>query len=116
MDRESQIMLAARERCLSLPECRETGSWGHPNFRAGKRTYVTFEWIQGRPSIAFRVGAADVERLLGRKGSFLTPYGRGQWVSLWADGRVSWKLVASLIEQSYRTVALKGMIAILDGT
>lgn len=116
MNGESQIMQAAREHCLSLPESRETGSWGHPNFRAGKRTFVAFEWIQGRPSIAFRVGAADVERLLGRKGFFVTPYGRGQWVSLWADVRLSWRLVASLIDRSYRTVALQGMIAMLDGT
>lgn len=102
--------------CLSLPETSEVGSWGHPNFRAGKRTLVTIEWIKGRPSIAFRLNPTDVDLVLARKGFFLTPYGRGQWVSAWADGSLNWGLVGRLLEQSYRRVAIKRMIATLDGT
>jgi len=105
-----------RKRCLSLPESSETNSWGHPNFRAGKRTFAAFEWIKGRPSIAFRLGPTDVGRLLRRKGFFVTPYGQGRWVSLWADGSLDWDLVGRLLERSYREVALKRMVAALDGT
>ena len=53
----------ARDLCLSLPETTGCVSWGHPNFRAGKRAFVAFEWIQGRPSIAFKLNATDAERL-----------------------------------------------------
>ena len=103
-----------RKLCLSLPETCEVDSWGHPNFRAGKRTFVTFEWFNGRPSIAFRLNATDIERLVRRKRFFVTPYGRGKWVSLWADGRVSWTVIRELVKRSYRIVALKRMIAALD--
>jgi predicted DNA-binding protein (MmcQ/YjbR family) len=103
-----------RPLCLSLPETSESGSWGHPNFRAGKRTFAAFEWIGKRPSIAFRLDAVDVDLLLQRKNFFATPYGRGQWVSLWADGPVSWRLVERLLLRSYRQVALKRMVAALD--
>jgi hypothetical protein len=55
-----------------------------------------------------------VERLLGRKEFFVTPYGRGQWVSLWADGRIDWRAVNDLVPRSYRVVALKRMLKALD--
>jgi len=103
-----------RALCLALPETSERPSWGHPNFRAGKRTFVAYERIKGRPSIAFRLDQADVERLLQRKLFFTTPYGRGQWISLWADGAIDWNAVADLVERSYRMVALKRMLAALD--
>jgi predicted DNA-binding protein (MmcQ/YjbR family) len=105
-----------RALCLSYPEASEAPSWGHPNFKAGKKVFVAFEQVTGRPSIAFRLEAKDVERLLMRKQFFETPYGQGQWVSLWADDGLDWKAVTDLVERSYRVVALKRMIAALgDG-
>src|SRR6266542_1587130 len=108
------VVLRLRSLCLSFPETTETLSWGHPNFRAGKRTFATFEIVKGRPSIAFRLDPAGVRVLLHKKNFFVTPYGQGRWVSAWVDGSVDWKLVAGLLERSYRTVALKRMLQTLD--
>jgi predicted DNA-binding protein (MmcQ/YjbR family) len=105
-----------RALCLAYPEASETASWGHPNFKAGKKIFVAFEHIKGRPSIAFRLAPSNVERLLVRRQFFVTPYGRGQWVSLWADGAVDWKAVTDLVDRSYRLVAQKRMIAALEGS
>jgi predicted DNA-binding protein (MmcQ/YjbR family) len=102
--------------CLAYPETSETASWGHPNFKAGTKTFVAFEQVKGRPSIAFRLDPQDVERLLTRRQFFVTPYGRGQWVSLWAEGTIDWKAVADLVDRSYRLVALKRMVAALDAS
>jgi predicted DNA-binding protein (MmcQ/YjbR family) len=109
-----QTLKKLRSICLSLPETSETSSWGHPNFKAGKKTFVAFERVKQRASIAFRLDAAEVERLLGRKEFFVTPYGRGQWVSLWADGRIDWRAVNDLVTRSYRVVALKRMLKALE--
>src|SRR5215216_4106429 len=98
----SPVLSRLRALCLSLPETSETASWGHPNFRAGKRTFVAYEVVRGRGSIAFRATKSDAERLLVRPQFFETPYGRGQWVSVWADGAVDWKLVHDLARRSYR--------------
>jgi predicted DNA-binding protein (MmcQ/YjbR family) len=103
-----------RALCLSFPESSETSAWGHPNFRAGKKTFATFEHIEGRPSIAFRLGHADAERLLLGDQFFATPYGRGRWVSIWAHPKVDWHLVADILQRSYKEVALKRMIAALE--
>lgn len=109
-----RVLTRLRELCLSLPETSEVGSWGHPNFRAGKRTFSTLEWVNGRPSIAFRLNPTDVDLLLRRKQFFLTPYGRGKWVSIWADAPLNWRFVGHLLRRSYRVVALKRMVAAFD--
>jgi predicted DNA-binding protein (MmcQ/YjbR family) len=114
MKSPGQVLTKVRAACLALPETRETSSWGHPNFRAGKRTFATFERVDGRPSIAFRLDPDDVERLLSRKQFFATPYGRGQWVSVWADRSLDWRIVGDLLQRSYHVVALQRMITALE--
>jgi predicted DNA-binding protein (MmcQ/YjbR family) len=109
-----QTLAKLRALCLALPETSETASWNHPNFTAGKKTFVAFERVKGRASIAFRLEPGEVERLLKRKQFFATPYGRGLWASLWADGPVDWSAVQDLVERSYRAVALKRMVVALE--
>jgi predicted DNA-binding protein (MmcQ/YjbR family) len=105
-----------RSLCLELPETTEVSSWGHPNFRAGKKTFAAVEWFKGRPSFAYRLGPKTADEL--RRGSqfFLTPYGRGQWLSMWIDRGVNWRVVKALLARSYRIVALKRMLVALDGS
>jgi predicted DNA-binding protein (MmcQ/YjbR family) len=107
------VFARARRLCLALPETTEVASWDHPNFRAGGKTFCTFEIIKKRPSIAFRLSPTDGDRALRRKGFFSTPYGRGLWVSTWVDDAVDWKTIAELIERSYRGVAIKRMLKAL---
>lgn len=114
MKSPGQILEKLRAMCLAFPEASESLSWGHPNFRADKRTFATFERVDRRPSIAFRLDPDDVERLLRRKEFFSRPYGRGQWVSVWADTALDWRVVCDLLQRSYRVVALQRMITALE--
>lgn len=111
---ERPVFARARRLCLAFPETAETASWGHPNFRAGKKTFCAFEMIAGRPSIALRLSSTDVDLALGRKHFFATPYGRGRWASVWVDAAIDWKLIARLLDRSYRGVANKRMLRALD--
>ena len=105
--REDSTLRRLRTFCLALPETTEADSWGHPNFKAGRRTFAAFEWIKGRPSIAFGLDPVDVDLLLQRRNFFATPYGRGQWASVWADGPVNWRLVERLLRRSHRLATIK---------
>ena len=109
-----EVLQELRTFCLSLPETSERGSWGHPNFVAGNKTFVTFEQFDGRPSIAFRLGQSDIDRFSRDNHFFVTPYGRGQWLSLWLDPTFDWDLVKELVITSYRLVALKRMLVTLE--
>ena len=111
---ERPVFGRLRRLCLALKGTREALSWGHPSFRAGKKTFCTFEIFAGRPSIAFRLTASDAKSLAGKRHFFVTPYGRGVWVSRWVDVRVDQKLMATLIERSYRQVAAKQLVRLLD--
>ena len=111
---ERPVFARVRRLCLALPETAETESWGHPNFRAGRKTFCTFEIVKARPSMAFRLSQNDVDRHRRQRGFFTTPYGRGLWVSVWVDRAVESSVVAALVEQSYRCVAIKRMVKALD--
>ena len=110
---ERSVFAHARRACLALPEAQETASWGHPNFRAGRRTFCAFELIDGRPSIAFKLPPDDVA-LRRLRDTFATPYGRGLWTSIWVDGTIEPETIARLAERSYRAVATKRMIRTLE--
>ena len=115
MKSADRVLARFRKLCLSFPETSEASSWGHPNFRAGKRTFATYEVIKGRPSLAFRLSGADMEVLLRQDQFFSTPYGRGRWVSLWADGPLKWQLIADLLQRSYRTIAPRRIVSKTEG-
>lgn len=112
----SRSVERVRRLCLALPETRETVAWGHPVFKAGAKTFAAIEPVKGRASIAFRLEPVDVDLLLKRKPFFVTPYGRGLWVSAWADAALDWPLMGGLVERSYRVVALRRMLKVLDAS
>lgn len=108
------VFARTRKLCLTLPGTVEETAWGHPTFRAGRKTFCAFEIIKGRPSIAFRLAPPHVDRVLTRRDAFATPYGRHQWASLWVDGDVDGKVIQSLVELGYRCVATTRLLAVLD--
>jgi predicted DNA-binding protein (MmcQ/YjbR family) len=108
------VFARLRKLCLAFPETTEKSSWGHPNFRAGKKTFCTFEIVGRRPSIAIRLTPTDAARMVRRPHFFATPYGRGRWVSTWVDVPVDWSRMATLLERGYRVVANKRMLRLLD--
>jgi predicted DNA-binding protein (MmcQ/YjbR family) len=111
----SRAVERVRRLCLALPDTSEKSAWGHPVFKAGTKTFAAIEPVEGHLSIAFRLEPLDVDLLLTRPSFFVTPYGRGQWVSIWADAALDWPLITRLVERSYRVVALKRMLKTLDG-
>ena len=109
-----RLLNQLRRFCLALPDACETNSWGHPNFRAGKKTFAVYEVYKGRSSIAVKLPPPEGERRLADARFYRTPYtGKNGWVSLWVDVPVPWTLVKELVLQSYREVASEKQLASL---
>jgi predicted DNA-binding protein (MmcQ/YjbR family) len=109
----AQVLEKMRLVCLDFPETNEHKAWGHPNFRAGKKTFAVLETYKGVLSIAMKVGTTKQRQLL-RDGRFYeTPYvGKQGWISLKVDTSTlkRWREVNDLLLSSYKNVALKRML------
>lgn len=104
-----------RPICLSLPEATETRTFGHPTFVAGKRSFAVLDRYKGEYAIAFKATPADQMALTMSPRFYVTPYsGKHGWTSLCLHDDIDWDEVETLIESSYRLVALKRMIRALE--
>jgi predicted DNA-binding protein (MmcQ/YjbR family) len=103
-----------RAICLGLPETNEVQTWGHPTFRAGKKSFAVLESPEGVLCLALRVGLDRRDELLLDSRFCETPYcGHRGWVSLKLTSVTDWDDVRALLLESYRSVALKRMVRAL---
>jgi predicted DNA-binding protein (MmcQ/YjbR family) len=115
-DDDDPFLPELREICLALPEAVEKETWGRPTFRAGK-IFAIFAGEQEHPyGVVFKPeddeGAALVQDSRFYPPRYWGPYG---WLALdFSAAAVDWAEVAELVETSYRQIALKRMLAILD--
>jgi len=107
---------------MALPDVTERLSHGEPTwFAGGKKVFVTFAdhhhddrlgfWCAAPLGAQGEMVAADPQRF------FVPPYvgGRG-WVGVRLDvGAVDWDEIEEIVEDAYRTVAAKRLVAELDG-
>ncbi|GGO21925.1 phosphoribosylglycinamide formyltransferase [Microbispora rosea subsp. aerata] len=107
-----------REICLALPEAVEKPFGGHtaPAYRVGDKMFaMTSE--DGR-SLTFKAGPGVQEALVASDPErfFVPPYvGRNGWVGARLDAEQDWDEIAGLIEDSYRLIAPKRLVRLLDG-
>jgi predicted DNA-binding protein (MmcQ/YjbR family) len=107
-----------RRICLALPETVEVEAWGRPTFRAGRKIFAVFSGTEDHPyAVVFKPEPEERPALLD-DGRFYSPpyFGPSGWLALdFGAAPVDWQEVAELVECSYRQVALKRMLAALDG-
>jgi hypothetical protein len=120
MDLSADPVERLRALCLALPEVTERISHGEPTwFIRGKRTFVMYAdhhhddrlafWCAAPPGAQESLIASEPERY------FRPPYvGYRGWVGVCLDVPIDWEEIADLVEDAYRTVAPRTMIAALD--
>lgn len=105
--------------CSGLPECIETTTFGHPTFQAGKkRTFVVLDDHE-QPAmlcLVFKVGRTEQAELVDGVQFFASQFGaKHGWTAMRVDARTDWRRAKELVIASYRRIALKRTIAVLDG-
>ena len=109
-----------RAICLALPEAHEKVSHGEPTWFAGKGK--VFAMLDNHHhgaahlSVWLPAGLGAQEALIESdpKRYFRPPYvGGSGWVGVVLDTRPDWGVVAWLVEQAYRMVAHRRLVAML---
>jgi hypothetical protein len=109
-----------RAICLALPEVTERLSHGSPTWFAGKKTMVSWVddhhgdgrlglWVAAPPGVQQDMVEQEPERF------FVPPYvGHRGWLGVCLDQSPDWDEVAGIVEDAYRTVAIKRLLAQLE--
>lgn len=112
MTNELAILKKLRALCMKLPDARETVTFGHPTFQAGKKTFCVLEEYKGELCIVFKAELPDQQALIQSPRFFTAPYiGKHGWVSLRASGKLDWGEVRDLVTESHRLVAAASVSA-----
>ena len=109
-----------RELCLALPETTERLSHGEPTwFVREKTTFVTSADHHHDDVLGFWCAAPDgAQGMLVSSAPdrfYVPPYvGHRGWLGVRLDGEIDWDEIADIVEDAYRTVAPKRLVAELD--
>ncbi|HXK34487.1 MAG TPA: MmcQ/YjbR family DNA-binding protein [Dehalococcoidia bacterium] len=110
-----------RRICMSFPEVEERLSHGEPTWSVrGKKTFVTYSNHHHDDRVGFWCAAPDGAQdvLVGSAPGryFVPPYvGHRGWLGVYLDvPRVDWDEIAAIVEDAYRAVAPKTLLAALD--
>jgi hypothetical protein len=109
-----------RALCLTYPEATERASHGEPSwFVRGKRQFVSYADHHHVDRLAFWCaapeGAQDVLVAAEPERYFVPPYvGRRGWLGVYLDVEVDWDAVALIVDDAYRCVAPKTLLAQLE--
>ena len=108
-----------RRLCLALPEAHEVLAWGEPTFRVRNKQFAMYAsagnhhgagrssvWCKATPENQALMIAAEPARF------FKPPYvGPSGWIGVWLDVPRAWAGLPGLLEDGYRMVAPKRLLA-----
>lgn len=111
-----------RKLCLALPEAHEQVAWGEPTFRVKNKLFAMYASAgthhgKGRPAVWIKASPTNQQLMLAAAPDkfFSPPYvGPSGWIGVWLDRRVRWSELPGLLEDGYRMVAPRKLVALLD--
>ena len=106
-----------RAICMAYPGATEVQSWGRPTFRVARRIFIVVGSSTDRPhSIIFKPDAEERRAYIEDARFWVPPYwGPSGWLATGlATAEVDWQEIAELIDTSYRLLAQKRHLKVLD--
>lgn len=121
-DDDDPVLERVRRIALALPGAAEKISHGRPSFHTvkvhcyyGGSRKLEGEWVQHPHSVLLHLPESEAAALAEDPRSFVPAYlGPSGWLGIDLDTRTDDVELAELLEESYRTVAPKRLIAELD--
>jgi predicted DNA-binding protein (MmcQ/YjbR family) len=118
---DDEIMAPLREICLDYPEAVEAEAFGSPTFQIRTKNFAMVHkpdarvsvWCKAPPGVQEAYIASEPDRYY--KPPYLGPKG---WIAAWISPECDpdWAAIADMIDESYRLIAPKRLVAGLDDT
>ncbi len=110
------ILNKLRSLCFNLPEVIEDKQFGHPAFKAGKKSFCTLSHREGKTRLQIWVGADRQAALTSFDKRFEIPayVGHNGWINLDLTIKQNWTEIEELLLISYEHFALKRMLKALQ--
>ncbi len=107
-----------RKICLALPSATEVEAWGAPTFRCGKifamYAHPSDHHGAGRHGVWLKAAPGNQALMVKDRPNrfFVPPYvGTSGWIGVWLDKNPPWREIELLVEESWRLVAPKKLLA-----
>lgn len=109
-----------RALCLALPQAEERASHNEPAWFVGRRQFASLDdhhhgsahlavWLPAAPGVQDTLVREAPERF------FVPPYvGHRGWLGAYLDVPQDWDVLAELLEDAYRLVAPRRLLALLE--
>jgi predicted DNA-binding protein (MmcQ/YjbR family) len=113
----ADLLSELRAFAFGLPEAWEDHPWGESVAKVGKKVFVFFGSADGEGPFGFSVKLPiSNDEALSMPFTVRSGYGldRGHWVTVRPPADVPLDLLLGWIEESYRTVAPRSLVALLD--
>lgn len=114
---KTTLRLKLRDFALTLPGAYEDHPWGEIVAKIGKKVFV-FLGVEEHAGVTVKLTDPTLrEHALSLEGARPTGYGLGRsgWVSIPLRGKTSqFRLLTEFIEESYRAIAPRTLVARLD--
>ena len=97
-----------RAICLTLPDTKETPTWGQPHFRVGEKIFSGLGEEKGVLTVGAKLEMDHADAMVRRPGFSRAPYvGHKGWVSIDVGKVKDWDEIEALVHESYRLIAPK---------
>jgi predicted DNA-binding protein (MmcQ/YjbR family) len=111
-----QVLRTLQRICLALPDTKQTLTWGIPHFRVGEKIFCGCSEARGRPQIGLKMEPNQSELMMKLPGIEKAPYSRkgDGWVTIDPDTFNDWEEIETLLIESYRLIAPKRTVLVLE--
>jgi len=112
----SAVAARLRDKAMAYPEVTETFPWGEHAFKVKGKTFVFMRDDEEGTSFSVKLSASRAAALK-LPGSEPTHYGMGAkgWVTILPHSKSSMTQLYGFVDESFRAVAPKRVLATLDG-
>ena len=109
------VLKRIRKICLSLPDTKETTTWGQPHFRVGDKIFTGCGDERGKSAVTFKLAMDHAAAVIADPDFRPAAYvGHKGWVSMDATSISDWDRLRGFILESYRLIAPKRTLAKLE--